>query len=284
MAEIVFFHLGLHKTATGWFQRQLFPVLELPVYRTRKFDKIRAYVATDPHRAIIVSHEGLGGRITDDKKQGDALATFLSTLDRIEDIPGERKLLIGFREQTAWINSAYGQRAKKGRISPERYRDSFSLADLLWMQRVQQCEAHGLESFFFLYEEFDYAPLALLTDVCAFLQLPTPANAEGLLQRRENISPRSERGFRLARLTHLLAQAAGALSLFDAKGLRRRGAEWASLFDDAKSYPPSIAFGDGEAELLRKDWRDLVSHLSAKRGRDLSPLASGWSPQPAARA
>lgn len=274
MANTIFFHIGLHKTATGWLQRQLFPSLPLPIYRTRKFDKIGDLAADPSTDAIIISHEGLGGRISDSKAPGDTMAIFSSTIARIADLPIEGKVLIGFREHAAWINSAYAQRGKKSAVTPVQYRDSYVLGDLLWMDRVALCDRHGLKSFQFLYEEFGHDPITLVADLCKFLETPMPGNTAELLARRENPSPRTARGFRVSRVAHRIARALGGLPGVDAKRLRASASKLGAGCDSAAG-PPLIVLKEAETERLRDDWSELVGSVALRRGRDFSLLSAG---------
>lgn len=269
MAKTVYLHLGLHKTATGWLQRQFFPRLELPLHRTRKLEKIAALAAESSDEAVIVSHEGLGGRIGDDKAPGDALNTFQATLDGIAGLPAEAKVLIGFREHEAWISSAYAQRGKKAATTPEAYRDTFSLEELCWARRVELCDSRGLDAFVFLYEEFAHDPIALCEDLSRFLGAPMPEDTASLLAQRENPSPRTERGLRIARAGQGVARALGALPFTDAKRLRRVASEFGARFDSDETRV-AIGFPAAEGETLREDWRRLVDIVAKRRGKDFS--------------
>jgi hypothetical protein len=274
LAKTVYLHLGLHKTATGWLQRQFFPRLKLPLYRTRKLEKIAALARGATVDGIIVSHEGLGGRIGDDKAPGDSVRMFEATLDGIAGLPAETKLLIGFREHGAWIGSAYAQRGKKAAVTPEAYRDSFSRDDLLWMKRVRLCDERGLKSFLFLYEEFAQDPLRLCKDLCRFLGVALPEVTGSLLARRENPSPKTERGLRLSRAAYALARVLGALPFVDAKKLRQAASELGASFDSDEA-PIKIGFRQQDEAALRSDWEELLGLVGERRGRDFS----AFSPQ-----
>jgi hypothetical protein len=274
LAEVVFFHLGLHKTATGWLQRQLFPKLRLPVYRTRKFDKIIEIIAREPVDAIIISHEGLGGRISDRKAPGDALKMFQSTLDRIAQLPTRNKVLIGFREQVAWINSAYAQRGKKAVVTPEQYRESYSLDDLLWMHRLELCDRYGLESFLFLYEEFDHDPITLVADMCKFMGTSAPQDAVELLARRENQSPRTERGLHISRVGYGIAHVLGSVPWVNTKMLRQFSSRLGARLDSQHDGDPRLVLTGADAERLREDWDKLVGVVGARRGRYFQRFAN----------
>jgi hypothetical protein len=273
LASAVYFHLGLHKTATSWLQRQVFPKLPLAVHRTRKFEKISDIIQRS-ERNIIISHEGLGGRISVDKAPGDALDVFISTLDQVAQLSAAASVLIGFREHVAWINSAYAQRARKGVLSAKQYRDSFSSDDLSWMQRVRLCERYGLATFFFLYEELAYHPTVLLADLCKFLGTSVPPGMADALAQRENSSPKTKRGLRIARAAYGITRAIGGLPLVNTKKLRSMSSELGLHFDSKEEPGPNIEFPVAQAERLALDWKDLVGMVGARRQRDLSALLS----------
>jgi hypothetical protein len=80
----VFFHIGMHKTATSWFQRQMFPAIDDASLISSKMDEIAAsLVALDAQEfgnaaILLVSHEGLDGSISWDA----------SPAKRWKDFPG----------------------------------------------------------------------------------------------------------------------------------------------------------------------------------------------------
>jgi hypothetical protein len=269
LAKTVYLHLGLHKTATGWLQRQFFPRLGLPLYRTRKLERIAGLAVGAPADRIIVSHEGLGGRISDDKAPGDSLRMFQATLDGIAELPATTKLLVGFREQSAWIGSAYAQRGKKATLTPEAYRDTYSRDDLLWMKRVRLGDERGLESFLFLYEEFAQDPVRLCEDLCRFLGVTPPEDMASLLARRENPSPKTEGGLRMSRAAYALTRVLGALPFVDAKRLRRAASEFGASFDSDEA-PIKIGLGEQDEAVLGRDWEELVREIGERRARDFS--------------
>jgi hypothetical protein len=272
VAKTVFFHLGLHKTATSWLQRRLFPTLAIPVIRTRKFERIERFIAQQSASKILISHEGLGGRIGDDKAPGDSLRMFQSTIERIARLPCDGKVVIGFREHIAWINSAYAQRDKKAPVTPQQYRDSYSLDDLLWMRRTELCDQYGLQSFLFLYEEFANESPAPLADLCEFIGIPLPNGVGELLANRENPSPRTERGVRISRVAYKLAKAIDGLPWLNDKRLREAAFRIGAYFDSDQERRPKIGFATDDAERLQCDWKELVLLISERRGRDLSTV------------
>jgi hypothetical protein len=141
------------------------------------------------------------------------------------------------------------------------------------VRRVELCDRQNVDAFLFLYEEFAGDPVALCEDFCRFLGARMPENTASLLARRENPSPRTERGLRLARAAHGVARVLGALPLANAKRLRQAASEFGARFDSDEDPPVAIGFREAEEEKLREDWRRLVGIVSERRGRDLSSLS-----------
>jgi hypothetical protein len=83
------------------------------------------------------------------------------------------------------------------------------------MHRLELCDRYGLESFLFLYEEFDHDPITLVADMCKFMGTSAPQDAVELLARRENQSPRTERGLHISRvgygIAHVLRKTPGQI-------------------------------------------------------------------------
>jgi hypothetical protein len=276
VAKTLYLHLGLHKTATGWLQRQFFPRLGLPLYRTRKLDRIAALAAGSEADRIIVSHEGLGGKISDDKAPGDSLRIFAETLAGLGAVEAETRLVLGFREHVSWVGSAYAQRGKKTAVTPEQYRATYSLDDLDWMKRVRLCDESGFSPFLFLYEEFASDPIALCEDLCRFLDVAMPDDVPALLAQRENPSPRSERGLRIARGAQNVARVLGALPFLDAKKLRAGASAFGARFDTDEPRI-EIRFPDDELRRLNDDWRALSALIAERRGKNEAAYLTNFS-------
>ena len=63
----IFFHIGLHKTATTWFQNHFFPSLDdVRVLHTRHVNEVT--VPNDGSPTLIVSHAGLGASLSRKKR------------------------------------------------------------------------------------------------------------------------------------------------------------------------------------------------------------------------
>lgn len=272
MAKI-FFHVGLHKTATTWFQRQFFPRLEnVHVLRTRQLDTIA--LPADDSPTLIVSHEGLSGTISDLKTPGAPTARLSYSLKVMKRVAPNSAVLIGFREHKSWLQSAFRQRlAKNPNITQEDYVSLFSPEDLSWCLKMQMIEACYPTVFPFLYEELLLWPNLLVGDLCRFIGKPPPGNLDTLLGRRENPSPRSHFGRLMSRsLLSLVppSRRKRATSLANRVGAWLDGSSSHHWEKDSLDIvlPPDLK------HRLSLDWKSALVRIGEHRCRDFSELAA----------
>ncbi|MCS4122740.1 hypothetical protein GGP45_003107 [Salinibacter ruber] len=155
-------HIGLHKCATTFFQRQVFSnykgvntALDGPIYEL--FD------ADGP---LLISSELIGGVPWTRKNRGRPfqptswLKMFRDRIGRVQNLFSESRIIIGVRPQVSWIRSLYSQFLKEGgTLSFDSFfsleQDSFlSPEDLLLSPRIQ-----------FLRESFENVLLYTLEDL-----------------------------------------------------------------------------------------------------------------------
>lgn len=265
----VYFHIGLHKTATKWFQRRLFPAIDgLDLIETDDIAEAAARIATTRARRVIVSHERMSGMIRDSLPPGTGTARLADSLAAISRHDPKAGIIIGFREHGDWINSAFAQRAKKHGLSPRSYLAGFSQEDLSWCGKLDRIEATFTRVFPFLYEELALDPLGLVADICRFIDAPAPSRLEAMLQVRENRSPRSRIGQLLAQPFHRSANWLGRLPGFSVAGVQDFGAQLGARFDRLFPYlPPAVVFGPTQQAILAEDWAALLLRVEAQRGR-----------------
>jgi hypothetical protein len=268
----VFFHIGLYKTATTWFQRQLFPRLDgVEVVRTKYIDRIAAHLNTvtssaNAPQTIIVSHESLSGSISHKLRPGASCAKLATNLKLIADLVPDRSIIIGFREHGSWLQSAFAQKAKKNfGIDQESYVTAFSLDDLSWCRTLETIDESCPSVFPFLYEELLRAPEALVDDLCRFIGKAKPPNLDQLLKVRENPTPRSEIG-------QLVSRSLLKFTRTSARKVRKPhvyavGAWFDSWFpSDRMTLEPDLA------RTLQQDWNELLARIGERRGRDFAAL------------
>ena len=258
------FHIGLHKTATTWFQSALFPSFsEFGLCLERKPARIIKAAQQGP---LIVSDEGLCGTLSELKSPGDYRARMMRGLAVIREVAPGEPVIVGFREQRAWINAAYHQKAKKRPVDPAQYLSTFSLQDLMWRETLRLIEDEGGPVFPFLYEEMLSDPKALVTDLCAFLKCAPPANLEALLQRRTNQSPKTSLGQAISRPFFNLSYRLGR-GRDRSRQFREFGARIGSCFDKWGRPLPRIEFDPAMSQALHEDWAMLTERVTDLRAR-----------------
>ena len=113
----VFFHIGMHKTATSWFQRQMFPAIDGAAARRwmRSPPRCAAFDAQEFGNAalLLVSYEWLGGSISWDREPGETLERLSRNLAALMTLRPDAAVIVGYRKREGWLASAFAQRAKQ---------------------------------------------------------------------------------------------------------------------------------------------------------------------------
>jgi hypothetical protein len=267
----VFFHIGLHKTASTWFQRHLFPNLAgVNCLVTKHIAEIAKPGVDAP--ILIVSHESLSGTLSSEKQPGDNKKRLTKTLGSIAAVAPGAPIIIGFREHGSWLSAAFAQKAKKQGVQLTRYVATFSREDLSWCRSLDLIEDGHRSVFPFLYEELSYAPEALIDDLCRFLGTEIPANLAELLAVRENASPRSKAGQILSRPFFQTSYALRSFTSINTKSLREFGGRLGTRIDQHFA-PLEVGLDQDMAQDLRRDWERLLERIGDRRSRDLSALS-----------
>jgi hypothetical protein len=267
----VFFHIGLHKTGSTWFQQHLFPNLAgVNCLKTKHIAEIDR--PGDDAPIFIVSHESLSGTLSSEKQPGDNKKRLTETLSSIAAVAPGAPIIIGFREHGSWLSAAYAQKAKKQGVQLKSYVATFSREDLSWCRSLDLIEDGSRSVFPFLYEELSCAPEALIDDLCSFLGTEIPANLTELLAVRENASPRSKAGQILSRPFFQTSYALRNFTSINTKSLRELGGRLGTRLDQHFA-PLEIGLDQDMAEDLRRDWERLLERIGDGRSRDLSALS-----------
>jgi len=267
----VYFHIGLHKTATTWFQHHLLP--SLAGVRCLVTKRIADVAGSDSDASIlVVSHEALSGTLSSEKQPGDNKKRLTETLAAIAAAAPNAPIIIGFREHESWLAAAYAQKAKKQGVRLEDYIATFSPDDLSWCRSLDLIEEGNRSVFPFLFEELSYAPEALIDDLCRFLGTEKPATLNELLSVRENSSPRSRAGQLLSRPFFQISYALKKYTRIDTKSLRDLGARLGTGLDH-NFAPLELGLDQDTTRVLREDWEHLLQRIGERRSRDLSALA-----------
>jgi hypothetical protein len=271
----VFFHIGLHKTGTTWLQRALFPALpDVITKRSRSFPNIKDLVANDD-AVLVISHEGMSGSISPQKSPGDRDKRLRENIEKMSALNNCNGIIIGFREQLSWINSAYSEKAKKEPVLPDSYLESFTSTELSWCRLLDTVGAARVPIFCFLYEELLHGPEALVSDLCGFLGTPVPSNWSEISERRENRSPRGGLGQHASRALFSIARVLKRAPLISRakRPLRSLGSKLGTRLDRYSAPATAITFNDALARELKADWKSLLNIVGERRGRDFSALA-----------
>jgi hypothetical protein len=268
--ENIFFHVGLHKTATTWFQRHLFPNLAgVTCHVTKRVQRIDRSRGGSP--TLVISHESLSGSLSSEKRPGDNRKRLAETVALIAAKTPGAAVIIGFREHISWLTAAYAHKAKKDAVNFERYARTFSGDDLSWCSSLALVEGACSSVFPFLYEELFCAPEALIDDLCRFLNVKAPQNLQELLRNRENPSPRSQAGQLVSRSFFQTSYALDRFAGVNTRSLREFGARIGAQLD--RNFAPRRVVLDHDITCdLRRDWECLLPRIGDHRGRDFSVL------------
>ena len=264
--EKIYFHIGLHKTATGWFQKCFFPSLSgINTYVIPQDDAIRR-IARQKNGTHIISSESLSGTLSSQKQPGDYRIRTIERLDFIRSVAPNARIIVGFREQESWINSAYLHKAKKGWVSPAAYKATFAMHELLWCEILGIIRERFSQVFPFLYDEIAESPAALVDDICSFLGCSPPAKLETLVMRQINPSPQSALGLAVSRRLSQMVNHMGHMGII---ADRRAGMEHAfrigAFLDRYGTRTRPITFTQDERVRLQSDWVALSDEIKRCR-------------------
>ena len=111
----MFFHIGLHKTATTWFQRHLFP--NLPGVNCLVTRRIAA--SPEPAAKLLDRSssriKSLSGTLSSEKQPGDNKKRLTETLCLDRRGGAQCPIIIGFREHRSWLTAALRCRRPRSR-------------------------------------------------------------------------------------------------------------------------------------------------------------------------
>lgn len=262
----------MHKTATTWFQRQLYPKLDdVWLIRRKRPRKIAAAIdearIKAPSSTVIVSAEGLGGSISLGRQPGAVTKKLRINLETLAGVTPDRAMIVGYREQQAWLRSAFAQRAKKSFGAHwKEFVGSFSVEELSWCYSLKLIQSSSSSVFPFLYEEFLYSPEILVEDLCGFLGKSVPRDLGDLLLSRSNPSPRSWLGQFASRTMRVARK---KIKGPDRQLFENRIARFDSFFP-----PRHLSIAPDLASTLSQDWKELMILMSEIRGRDFCAFSS----------
>lgn len=176
----LYFHLGLHKTATSYLQRSVFP--RWPEIHYMRARNLEYFLRLPDTQKTLISCEGFSG------------ATFASLADRVRGIVRLAEMfpaantLIGFRPHGGFMSSLYSQYLRYG--GAQRFEEFFPLdgsqgqaiwkrQDLNFQTIIETTEsAFGKQPFVFAMEELKTNPKGLMADLADFFGTPAPREIE----------------------------------------------------------------------------------------------------------
>jgi hypothetical protein len=182
----IILHIGLHKTATTWLQREVWPRWPGIRYLGKPFREPFASYAEAieklPDPAFLVSSESMSGSLRR-VYLGDARwrVGFLEELERIATAYAadhEIGIILGLRRHESWLLSIYKHYLKHGGVAPlreflaldEPAQGLFDPEDFLLAPRVAAVrERLGIEPFVFFLEELREAPERLAEDLGRYI-------------------------------------------------------------------------------------------------------------------
>jgi hypothetical protein len=275
VAGRVFFYVGMRKTGTRWFIYEFFPrlaglrVLRIP--RTARLEDMTSELKSDLPTLVVCHDTWIGNLSTTQAPDGGRRLD--ETLGLIGKVAPDAGIIIGFRENIAWLNSSYAQMAKKkAGLDATSFADSYSPEELSWSWTLHRIENSFGSVFPFLHNEMDSQPATLIDDLCGFLGVSPPEHATELIAVRKNQSPRTAQGQFAMRQINRLLRLSGNVGPADKGALWSLG-ERLGLWLDTYFPDSRIAVRPEVAAALREDWNKVIRMTGERRGRDLLEFA-----------
>jgi hypothetical protein len=187
-------HIGLHKTATSFLQRRVFPRLEgvaFAGYPPMGGQTVKLVARRARRDApLLLSDENLSGH----PFRGRWIEEFEESVRGLALLFPEARVIVGFRAHGSWLVSVYKQYLNKG--GTLTLREFLGFGDTPGIVRQQDTDFGRrldlLEALFpgrvFVHtqEEIANALASFMGDLCAFLGVPT-LDVAALPTRRDNV-------------------------------------------------------------------------------------------------
>jgi hypothetical protein len=274
VAGRIFFYVGMRKTGTRWFIYEFFPRLAgvrlLRVPRSTRLEDMADELRSDLPTVVVCHETWIGNLSTSQSPDGGR--RLAETLACIAKVAPDAGIIVGFRENVAWLNSSYAQMAKKkAGLDAGSFADSYSREELSWSLTLRKIEASFGSVFPFLYDELNQAPASLIADLCRFIGVAVPNQAAELAGIRKNRSPRTRAGQFAMRHMNRLSRVFGRSAGLE-KGRMFAFSERLGLWLDGFFPDRHVTVGPELAGAMRDDWNSLVGLVGERRGRDFSHL------------
>lgn len=227
MAKL-FLHVGLHRTATTFLQRQIFPFwpgIEYlgkpwPVSPSVSRELLLRIFAAGEQTRLLYSSEALAGPLTPQfgVRREEVAENWILVQERALAALGERlpeaRILIGFRHHEGFLSSLYRVYLRNGgtvRIEeffdPQNDEGIIKHEDLLFERRLRVIDRFfEREPFVFFYDDLIQRPDEIFEAMALFFGTPVPSGLESRIDRRLNAGLVGRRAKMLRLLNHLDAR------------------------------------------------------------------------------
>ena len=194
MSEI-YIHVGLHKTATTFLQKEIFPKLEGIKYYNLLESKNRQLLLAlaKEDGKILISDEDLSGSPWIFEAGYNASLRY-KILYTLHDLFPDAKIIVGVREKSSWLKSVYKQARKMNPfITSNTFEKSFDNRYLDFETYINTIKLLWGEDnvYVYKYEDLLTNPQKFVEGLCNFMKLSPP----NFVNRRHNqaINRRQER-------------------------------------------------------------------------------------------
>jgi len=273
MNEDVYIHVGLHKTATTFFQTRVFPKFKGISY----FDwNLETRLFVDGPDRYFLSNEGIIGTPT---KYRDTswFDDFAVGIEQLAQIVPQAHIILSVREHSGLLASLYKQYLhEKGTEPFEGFFDIESdtgvikQRDLQLCRRIEIIENHfEKEPFVYLFQELKGRLERLLEDLGDYLEA-TPPTLEKIDMTHQNPGVRRHQGRLLRRLNQISRYVPLYNRYFehfniDPRSICQQHLRFVS--EDRITVPPEI-----ERYLESRyasDWEDVRAYVARSRGLEV---------------
>lgn len=187
----LFVHVGLHKTATTYLQRGVFPHWSGIDYLGVPYDssgllpgQFEGIVHSRQERPLVLSNEKFSFRaITPETlhpgtRRAPVGAERAALFEQLHHLLPNAGIILCLRHPVAWVESIYSQYLKRGGVlKPEEFWSDAGTAcmepaDAHFRSDVEYIRSHWPAHFIYLYEDFSVAPQASLDRMADFMNVP----------------------------------------------------------------------------------------------------------------
>ena len=176
-SDNIILHIGLHKTATTFLQREVFPKIKGINYIDMcpsKNNKSILSVDIIPGKINLITRESLSGSPYNFKKNISAKQRDL-IIKRLKRIFPNAKIIIGVREKQSWLNSLYKQHIRMSPdCSKEEFLQKFDSNYLNHEEYISLIKSLFKEVYVYQYEDLKSNPEEFVDGICKFIEVETP--------------------------------------------------------------------------------------------------------------